>query len=205
VSVLYALTKTRTIKPRLSHDVTLYQGSFDQMGIRYSPVAGTVNTKIEIHRLMSRQLICSMFGQNIDASLYQDVCNIDLVSAIAWTNLEKSAVTEVMKDLLGTLRAVIQSTENRKSSRDFVMNLGKLIAHIDNDCLVQIPVSIFKSKIEGLNSKSQEENLKEAEVLLYELKADMQKILLCLKELEAQIGSNKMEDMIKRNHESTKA
>jgi ADP-heptose:LPS heptosyltransferase len=205
VSVLYALTKTRTIKPRLSHDVTLYQGSFDQMGIRYSPVAGTVNTKIEIHRLMSRQLICSMFGQTIDATLYQDVCNIDLASAVAWTNFEKSAVTEVMKDLLGTLRAVIQSTENRKSSRDFVLNLGKLIGHVDNECLVQIPVSIFKSKIESLNSKSQEENLKEAEVLLYELKADMQKILQCLKELEAQIGSYKMEDMIKRNQDSTKA
>ncbi len=205
VSVLFALTKNRTIRPRLSHDVTLYQGSFDQMGIRYSPVAGTVNTKIEIHRLMSRQLICSMFGQSIDTTLYQDVCNIDIASAVAWTNLEKAAVTEVMKDLLGTLRAVIQSTESRKSSRDFVLNLGKLIGHIDNDCLVQIPVSIFKSKIESLNSKSQEENLKEAEVLLYELKADMQKILQCLKELEAQIGSCKMEDMIKRNQDSTKA
>lgn len=205
VSVLYALTKIRTIKPRLSNDVTLYQGSFDQMGIRYSPIAGTINAKIEIHRLISRQLICSMFGQSINTTLYQDVCNIDPTAAAAWTYLEKNAVTEVMKDLLGTLRAVIQSTENKKSSRDFVLNLGKLIAHVDNDCLVQIPVSIFKSKIESLNSKSQEENLKEAEVLLYELKADMQKILLCLKELEAQIGSYKMEDMIKRNQDSAKA
>jgi ADP-heptose:LPS heptosyltransferase len=204
VTILYSLGKTKTIKPRLSQDVTLYQSSFDQMGIRYSPVAGTINTKIEIHRLMSRQLISTMFDQGSNTSLYQDVCSIDLISASQWIGAEKNAVTEVMKDLLGTLRALLQTTENNKSPKDFVMNLGKLISHIDSDSLVQIPVSMFKTKIESVNSRSPEENLKEVEVLLYELKNDMQKILQCLKELEAQVGSNKMEDMIKKNLESIK-
>jgi ADP-heptose:LPS heptosyltransferase len=203
-SMLYSLTRTKTIKPRLSIGVTLYQSSFDQMGIRYTPVAGTINTQIEIHRLMSRQLINTMFEQKPDPCIYQDVCNLDLKMATEWVNLEKAVVTNVMKDILGTLRSLLQSVENRKSSRDFVMNLGKLISHIESESLVQIPVSMFKSKMEAINSKTFEENTKEVEVLLYELKSDMQKILQCLKELDVQINAGKMEDMITKNLESTK-
>ncbi|MBY0412690.1 MAG: hypothetical protein K2Q18_00925, partial [Bdellovibrionales bacterium] len=203
-SMLYALTRTKTIKPRLSQGVTLYQASFDQMGIRYTPVAGSVNTQIEIHRLMSRQLINTMFEQNPDEFIYQDVCNLDLGAATEWTNAEKTIVTNVMKDVLGTLRSLLQSIENRKNSREFVMNLGKLISHVESESLVQIPVSIFKSKVESINAKSFEENAKEVEMLIYELKSDLQKILQCLKELEVQINSSKMEDMITKNLEATK-
>ena len=202
--VLYSLTRSKAIRPRLSDGVTLYQSSFDQMGIRYTPIAGTVNTKIEIHRLMSRQLISSWFEQESEMKIYQDVCNLDLNTATEWTNSEKSVVTNVMKDILGTLRSLLQSAENKKSSRDFVMNLGKLISHIESESLVQIPVSMFKSKIEAINVKTFEENAKEVEVLLYELKSDMQKILQCLNDLEVQINSSKMDDMINRNLESTK-
>ena len=202
--ILYTLTRSKVIKPRLSDNVTLYQSSFDQMGIRYTPIAGTVNTKIEIHRLMSRQLISTWFDQNSDMRIYQDVCNLDLISATEWTNSEKVIVTNVMKDILGTLRSLLQSSENKKSSRDFIMNLGKLISHISNESLVQIPVSMFKSKIESINVKTFEENTKEVEVLLYELKSDTQKILQCLQELEVQINISKMNDMISRNLESTK-
>lgn len=202
--MLYTLTRSKAIKPRLSNNVTLYQSSFDQMGIRYTPIAGTVNTKIEIHRLMSRQLINTWFEQNPDMHIYRDVCNLDLHTATEWTNTEKAVVTNVMKDILGTLRSLLQSSESKKSSKDFIMNLGKLISHIQSESLVQIPVSMFKSKIEAINVKTFEENTKEVEMLLYELKSDMQKILQCLQELEVQINTSKMDDMITRNLESTK-
>lgn len=203
-TTLYALTRSKSIKPRLSAGVTLYQTSFDQMGIRYTPIAGTIDTKIEIQRLMSRQLINAMFEQNPDQEIYSDICTLDLTTASESVAQEKNIVTNVMKDILGTLRSLLQSTENRKSSKDFVMNLGKLISHIEGDSLVQIPVAMFKSKIEAINVKTFEENAKEVEVLLYELKSDMQKILQCLKELEVQINASKMEDMITRNLESVK-
>ena len=202
--LLYTLTRSKIIKPRLSDNVTLYQSSFDQMGIRYTPIAGTINTKIEIHRLMSRQLISKWFEQDSDMHIYQDICNLDLNSATEWINSEKAIVTNVMKDILGTLRSLLQSTENKKSSRDFILNLGKLISHIQGESLAQIPVSIFKSKIESINVKTFEENAKEVEMLLYELKSDMQKILQSLQELEVQINTSKMNGMISRNLESTK-
>ena len=203
-STLYSLTQTKTIKPRLSSGVTLYQATFDQVGIRYTPVAGTIHTPIEIYRLMSRQLINTMFEQSPDALIYKDVCNLDLSMAIEWSNEEKTSVTNVMKDLLGTLRSLLQCAESKKSSRDFVNNLGKLIAHVDSHSLVQIPVAIFKTKIESINAKSFEENIKEVELLLYDLKADMQKILSCLKDLEAQVNASKMEEMVSKNLESIK-
>lgn len=203
-SILYGLTSAKTIKPRLSPGITLYHATFDQVGIRYSPVAGTIHTPVEIHRLMSRQLINLMFEQNSDGVIYKDVCNLDLNAASEWSNEEKGVVTNVMKDILGTLRSLLQCAENRKSSRDFVNNLGKLISHVETHSLVQIPVAIFKTKIESINAKSFEENIKEVELLLYDLKSDMQKVLLCLKELEVQINASKMEEMISKNLESTK-
>lgn len=201
---LFALTNSKTIKPRLSQGVTLYQATFDQVGIRYTPVAGTIHTPIEIHRLMSRQLINTMFEQSPDALIYKDVCNLDLSTATEWSNIEKSVVTNVMKDILGTLRSLLQCAESKKSSRDFVNNLGKLITHVDSHSLVQIPVAIFKTKIESINARTFEENIKEVELLLYDLKADMQKILLCLKELEVQINASKMDEMVSKNLESIK-
>lgn len=203
-STLFSLTHTKTIKPRLSSGVTLYQATFDQVGIRYTPVAGTIHTPIEIHRLMSRQLINTMFEQSPDALIYKDVCNLDLGMATEWSNEEKASVTSVMKDLLGTLRSLLQCAESKKSSRDFVNNLGKLITHVDSYSLVQIPVAIFKTKIESINAKTFEENIKEVELLLYDLKSDMQKILLCLKDLELQINASKMDEMVSKNLESIK-
>lgn len=202
--MLYMLTRSKAIKPRLSSNVTLYQPSFDQMGIRYTPIAGTISTEIEIHRLMSRQLISTWIENNSSMDTYEDVCNLDLNIATEWTNSEKVIVTNVMKDILGTLRSILQSVENKNSAKNFVTNLGKLISHIQSESLVQIPVSIFKSKIESINVATFQENAKEVEILLYELKSDMQKILQCLQKLETQINKRKMDEMVTKNLESTK-
>lgn len=200
-SVLYFFSKTKAIRPRLSNDITLYSCSFDKLGARYSVVAGTVDAQTEIHRLMSRQLINAVYDQNESSEIYDDVTDFGLVASSNWCSKEKSNVTNVMKDLLGTLRSLLQSLENRKSSRDFVMNLGKLIAHADTSSLVQIPVTMFKTKIESINAKTFEENAKEVEVLIYELKSDIQKVLHCIKQLEDNISTQRKADFINRGTE----
>ena len=78
------------------------------------------------------------------------------------------------------------------------MNLGKLITHAESSSIVQIPVTMFKTKIESINSKSFEENAKEVELLLYDLKSDIQKILLCIKNLEDRISLQKKAEFINR-------
>lgn len=200
-SLMYFFAKTKSIRPRLSNDVTLYSCSFDQLGARYSVVAGTVDSLTEIHRLMSRQLINFIYDQNESDDIYNDVIDFGISTATNWSQSEKASVTLVMKDLLGTLRSLLQSLENRKSSRDFINNLSKLMSHAESNTLVQIPVTMFKTKIESINARSFEENAKEVEGLLYELKSDIQKILHCIKKLEDCISIQKKEEFMHRTSE----
>ncbi len=197
-SILYFFSKTKTIRPRLSNDVTLYGCTFDKLGARYSVIAGTVDSQTEIHRLMSRQLIDLIYDQNESMEIYDDAIEFGLVAATNWSTKEKANVTLVMKDLLGTLRSLLQSLESKKSSRDFIMNLGRLISHADSNSLIQIPVMMFKTKIESINTKTFEENAKEVEILLYELKSDIQKVLHCIKQLGDNIAIQKRAEFINK-------
>lgn len=201
-SILFHFSKTQSIRPRLSNNVTLYKCSFDKLGARYSVAAGTVDSQTEIHRLMSRQFINVAFDQHESNEIYDDVIDFGTAASSNWAAREKGNVTNVMKDLLGTLRSLLQSLENRKSSREFVMNLGKLISHAEANSIVQIPVTMFKTKIEGINAKTFEENAKEVELLLYDLKTDIQKILHCIKNLEDKVSSQKKADFIGKGTEA---
>jgi ADP-heptose:LPS heptosyltransferase len=200
-SILYFFTKAKNIRPRLSNDVTLYTCSFDQLGARYTVIAGSVNAQAEIQRLMSRQLINVVYDHNESVEIYSDITDFGSSAATTWCKNEKSNLTNVMKDLLGTLRSLIQSQENRKHSKDFVLNLGKLISHTENNTIMQIPAMMFKTKIELINAKTFEENAKEVEILLYELKSDIQKVLQCIKQLEDKIVVQKKDDFMNRTPE----
>ena len=197
-SVLYYFTKTKSIRPILSSDVTLYACSFDELGARYSVVAGSVNAQTEIHRLMSRQTINILFGENESQEIYTDITDFGTNAVTTWSKNEMENLTQVMKDLLGALRTLLQSQENRKSSKDFVMNLGKLISHSENSSLVQIPLLMFKAKIESITAKTFEENTKEVEVLLYELKSDIQKILKSIRQLGDKASTQRKVDFMNR-------
>lgn len=198
-SVLFYFARTKNIKPLLSPNVTLYTCNFDQLGASYSVVAGTVDPRAEIHRFMTRQLINLSYDQSESTPAHFSNMNEYNSHALAtWIVDEKSNLTEVTKDLLGTLRSLLQCLENRKSSKEFIHNLGKLMAHAEVSSFVQIPVLMFKTKIESINAKTFEENAKEVENLLYELKANIQKALLCIKNLEESITTQKKDDFMNR-------
>lgn len=197
-SIQYFFSETKSDRPKLSNNITLYRCSFDQLGARYSVVAGTTLAQTEIHRLMSRQLINVVFDHNESSEIYTDITDFGPSAGATWCQNEKANLTNVMKDLLGTLRSLVQSQENRKSSRDFVLNLGKLISHSDGSSLMQIPVTMFKTKIELINAKTFEENAREVELLLYELKSDIQKVFQCIKNLEDKISLQRKDDFKNR-------
>ncbi|MFA6237300.1 MAG: glycosyltransferase family 9 protein [Bacteriovorax sp.] len=197
-SLEYFFSKNKSVRPKLTSNVTLYTCSFDNVGAKYSVAAGTVNTPTEIHRLMSRQLINIIYEGNESPEIYNDVIDFGIQATTAWCSEEKTNVTNVMKDLLGTLRSLLQSQESRKSSKDFVANLGKLMVHAEGTSMVQIPVTMFKAKIELIEAKTFEENAKEVEILLYDLKADIQKVLLCIKNLEDSVLIQKKEEFLNR-------
>ncbi len=200
-TVLYFFTNTKTIKPSLSSGVTLYSCSHDELGARYTAISGTIDNQIETSRLMQRQVLHFIFDQQESNDIYEKLNSFGVNAINTWTAQEKNTVTSCMKDLLGTLRSLLQCQENTKSTKDFVINLGKLIEYSEKFSTVQIPVAIFKSKIELINAKTFEDNAKEVEVLLYELKADIQKSLHCIKKLEERMQNQKKTDFINRTHE----
>lgn len=198
-SVLYHFSNAKNIKPILSDDTTLYRATHNQNGTNYVPVAGTIEFNSEILRLMSKQLINSLTTGEESETLYTDILSLGSTAVSTWCQSEKMIVTEIMKDLLGTLRSLLQSVETKRNSREFVMNLGRLMNHCETTSVSQIATLIFKTKIESINAKSFEENAKEVEILLYELKTNLQKNLACIKTLEDKIHVQKKEEFMQKS------
>lgn len=182
-SVLYFFS-TRTSSPKLSESVSLYSVSRDNLGVTFKPIGGDFDAQTEINRIMSRLAIASLFDLEPDENNYVDVLKINIKEARIWADNEKANITQVMKDLLGTLRSLLQLQESKKHGQEFAFNLGKLLSNCESVHLTSIPSLIFRSKIESLGTKSLAKNIKEIESLLYELKGEIQKILGCIKLLE---------------------
>jgi hypothetical protein len=139
-----------------------------------------------------------MLDNSESEEIYQSISAFKGSAAINWCNQEKALITDVMKDLLGTLRSLLQSLETKRSSRDFIINLGKLISHCETESVTQIATIMFKAKLEGINAKTFEENAREVETLLYELKSNLQKNLSCIKALEEKLAMAKKEEFINK-------
>lgn len=183
-SILYFFSSTKTIKPLFSPNVTLYGARFDLMGIYYYPISGTTNPKVEIARLMNRQLISVLFQSTEIDTIYSKINEYGKGVVSKWADQERNNVTQFMRDLLATLRSLLQGQNRKDNSREFVTSLGRLLNYAGTNELTQIPCLLFKGKLELLRGTTVEENAKEVEVLLHELKSNALKILFLLKQLE---------------------
>lgn len=201
-SVLYYFS-TRTAAPHLSENVTLYTVGRDNLGVTYRPVAGDIDTQIEINRIMTRLTVSALFDLEQDENNYVEVLKLSVKEARSWAESEKANITQVMKDLLGTLRSLLQLQENKKYGQEFAYNLGRLLANCESEHLTSIPSLIFRSKIESLGTNSLTKNIKEIEALLYELKSEIQKILGCIKLLEEAEMQAKKEAFAQKRAQST--
>lgn len=202
-ATLFFFSSNKRNKPVLSKNISLYKVAQDNHGIRYDFISGARNDEIEIERLMTRSYFHLLLENQDDTSTYESVANISREAVSAWCSKEKNVITNLMKDLLGTLRSLVQGQEaTAKKSNEFVANLGKLLQHAETKSLVSIPTMIFQSKLEGIRASSAQESAKEVESFLYELKGDIQKALVCIKGLEdADLAARKAE-LMNKAHES---
>lgn len=197
-STIYYFSNSKSLKPNLSENVTLYRTTDDEIGINYVPVSGSIDHESEIQRLMSRQFLSLMLDNSESEEIYQSISTFKGSAASNWCNQEKALITDVMKDLLGTLRSLLQSLETKRSSRDFIINLGKLMSHCETESVTQVATIMFKAKLEGINAKTFEENAREVETLLYELKSNLQKNLSCIKSLEEKLATTRKDEFINK-------
>jgi ADP-heptose:LPS heptosyltransferase len=183
-SVLYYFSSSKTIKPLLSFNTALYGARFDRLGIFYHPVCGAFNSQIEIARLMNRQLVSVLFQSSEIENIYSEILQHGKPIVTKWVNNERSNITQFMRDLLATLRALMLGQNRQENSLEFVTSLGRLLNYCGTSELTQIPCLLFKAKLDLIRGTTIEENTKEVETLLHELKSSVLKILFLLKQLE---------------------
>ncbi len=154
-------------------------------GVTYFPIAGEYDGVFEAKRTLSRSIIQKVFKGVIDENLieaaYQQIGRRNIQAAI---EEEKHALSILTKELLSTLRGLIQTRENKNKAPVFIEALEKLLSHCFDNNLAAIHALNFRAKIESLNSSSLEANFKEVEGLLYELKDYLQSSLYVFKRCE---------------------
>ncbi len=186
---------------------TLYTPIKDSLGTFLANKSGFINLDIEMRRLLARQLLSKIFKGSLSLEIFKYIIfTFDESKLQKWIENEKVYIASTTKDLLSTLRSLIQTQENMKKGQSFVISLGKLLDHCQKKSLSAIPILLFRGRLESLTPQSIEDNFKEVENLLYKLKDNMQSAIFCLKELESAIMEKKRETITGKirysNHEA---
>lgn len=174
----------------LDSEFCVYRPKKVQTGTLFVPISGPFKPEFEIRRLLARPLSLKLAGrektqdQSIE-EVYQTIYErFDRRTISKVVNEEKHALSDLTKDLLSTLRGLIQTQEDRRKATYFVEALEKLISRCFDNSLSAFPTLFFRARLESLNATSLEENFKEVEGLLYDLKSNLQNCFNILKEVE---------------------
>lgn len=149
-----------------------YRPIKDHIGTAYIPVAGDVDYQMEYTRFFSRIYTYKMIneGKVTDHPFNQS----DNPEMSSWVSEQKNIITVVSKQLLNTIRSLHQMNHDTKSAHFFVDCLDGLLEYCQQDTLIRIPLLMFKAKLNSLTSETKEQNIKEVNTLLFELKNNIQ-------------------------------
>ena len=159
----------------VGHDQVCYKAvnSFD--GRYLLPVDGNINGTFELRRVLTRSLIQSMTSEKSDSSFFLKVSKAFEKSELrTFSENEKNNLSQVTKELLSTLRALVATQEKTQEASIFIESLEQLLSHCHSSSVSAVPLLFFRAKIETIQSQSLSENLKEVEANLYELKKNIQ-------------------------------
>lgn len=183
---LFCLNYLQSEDLELPNDILYFESKKDSLGTMYELKNKISNQTVEKNLLnisISRHLIFSILLNkephfNVDDFLIYKVETIQ-----KWIKDQKEDAINLMKDLLDTLKSLINLQRNHNQGLDFAQNLDNIFNCLNNNSLVSIPALIFRAKIENIGKGSMESNMKVVEGLLYEFKTNIQKIILILDQL----------------------
>ncbi len=154
-------------------------------GVFLMPQAGPYSSDFEARRIIARAICQKINTGKVDETFLDDsfqfITKKEFQSVI---ETEKNSLSLVTKDLLSTLRGLIQTQEDKGKAPVFIESLEKLLSRCFENSLAAIPTLIFRAKVESLNSNSLEDNFKEVETNLYQLKDNLQNCLFVFKRIE---------------------
>jgi ADP-heptose:LPS heptosyltransferase len=175
----------------LSNGLTIYQPTKDELGTRYSYLAGNYDDIAEIERLMSRSYLMKRFDIADVHGILSEVTILDRRYIKYWVESRKQDMTDLSKALLSTLRALLQNDQSTRSTQLFLKNLTNLCSFCDIESeFMRIPLLRFRARLEAVNSSNVQQSAKEVEQLLYELKADFQHQVDLVKMLQAEVQTD---------------
>lgn len=168
----------------ISEGFSLYRPYSDALGTSYFAVRGNINTEIEAQRIASRMYIAMTLKDIEQDSFLEMILELKGEQFKRWINNEKEQITNATKDLLGTIRSLIQMTENKAKTPQFIESLGTLIEHCSDVTMTAIPALFLRARLESLLSKNIADSIKDVEAQLYLMKAELLKVYDVLKLIE---------------------
>lgn len=182
----------------LSPGLSLYSPFEDSLGINYKVIAGEKSVQINSQRNIARYFLLKLFDLPSDEALIHLISKDIHDSGTQEIDNQKEGLGNITRDLLATLRGLIQYQENANKGIVFVQCLEKLLTDISGNTLGSVITRIFRGRAESINLNSKDSNIKAMEALLYEMKSDIQLALKILKEIEFQISDLKKANLISR-------
>lgn len=188
----------RGTKPKLSEHVSLFRPYTDYLGINYEQITGRTSLIIELERNTARYFISSLFELPKDFRLLGVIATALTTIEENWIEKQKEILAKVTRDLLSTLRALIQYQEDPRKAVHFVQGLERLLNNASGSSLASITTQMFRGRVDSLNINTTDSNIKSMEAVLYEMKSDVQVALNVLKEFEEKKSELKKESLLSR-------
>jgi ADP-heptose:LPS heptosyltransferase len=183
--------------------VTMYTPSIDNLGVRYDVLAGGLNSNCEISKTMARYLISEFFAMSDSEQILSHLKSSYADEFEAWSTSEKKAITSTTKALLKTLRSLLGHRNKSFKANDFIAALNILLHKCDQEYIVAIPLIMFRAKLENIEAVALEDNIREVEALLHELKNDIQKVFTTICSAEEYINGHVTDEVPVQQQSST--
>lgn len=147
----------------------------DDFGVYFTQVRGELNIQAEINYHIGRAVHFETLGYPQNTELLNHIRNNTQESDLNdYSHQVKSELTNTVKILLATLRALKGATSSQSSLNNFINYLDQLMKMGSNDTIVGSLVRFFEGTVENINSKNAEDNMKEIETQLFGLKSNLQ-------------------------------
>ena len=182
-TLLYFFSKSKRIAPNLSTGVSLYTVKNQNGNIYHQYTCGSIHQETEFRKIITHEFLNTHF-QNQKCTLSIENLPFNPTQLDGLCSFEKQRLTQISKDLLGTIRILLQGLDNKRNARDFFIAVDKLITHSENKSILQSALVHFRYKIESLETNTIEASAKSLELILYQLKDQIQFAISTLQEIE---------------------
>lgn len=168
----------------MNHDSRVYQSINDNYSTYFTQVTGEVDIQEELHYHISRAYQFELMGGESNQDLLNHLKeNTDREEINRFVDYNKNLLTNGVKTLLATLRSLKGIKQSNDNKRNFVHYLDELISYSNSDGLLNCPVSLFAGRIENISTTDPEQNLKQIETSLFQLKTNLQKLAVIFETL----------------------